>query len=95
MQHSGWTGEFLFGAEKAAALSSSSKNLVDLLDEIRADKKLSTAAVWDDPNKVRDGIMVRAPDEMIEYASQFKVREGELEDKTAEMTNAVSKSRSK
>ena len=64
---------------------------MDLLDEIRADKKLSTAAGWDDSNKIRDGILVRAPDEMIKYASQFKVKEEELRDKTAEMINAVSK----
>lgn len=91
MQHSGWIGDFLIGAEKAAASNENSKSLVDLLDEIRADKKLSTAAGWDDSNKIRDGILVRAPEEMIGYASQFKVQENELEDKTAEMINAASK----
>jgi len=59
------------------------------LDEIRADKKLSNAAHWDDENKVRDGVMVRAPDEMIKYASQFKVEPDELEEKAAEMVNAA------
>lgn len=64
---------------------------MQLLDEIRADKTLSTAAHWGDSNKIRDGIMVRAPDEMLKYSSQFKVKAEELEFKTAEMTNAASK----
>ena len=89
--HDSWIGQFLLGAEKAATSTSDSKSLAQLLDEIRADKKLSIAARWDDGNKIRDGIMVRAPDEMIKYASQFKVSEQELGDKTAEMANAASK----
>lgn len=90
-QHSGWIGDFFVGTERAAASNDNSKSLVDLLDEIRADKTLSTAARWDDPNKIRDGILVRAPEEMIRYASQFKVQEDELEVKTAEMINTASK----
>ncbi|KAK4697001.1 hypothetical protein P7C71_g1018, partial [Lecanoromycetidae sp. Uapishka_2] len=88
--HDSWIGPFLLGAEKAAASTGQGKNMVDLLDEIRADKKLSTAAHWDDGNKIRDGIMVRAPDEAIKYASQWKVGANELVEKTAEMTNAAS-----
>jgi len=89
--HDNWMSPFLLGAEKAAASSSDSTSLVVLLDEIRDDQKLSTAAHWDDGNKIRDGILARAPDEMIKYASQFRVKEQELEAKTAEMTNAASK----
>lgn len=63
--------------------------MVELLDEVRADKKLSTAARWEDSNKIRDGIMVRAPDEMIKFGSQWKVGPGAVIDKTAEMTNAT------
>jgi len=65
--------------------------MVELLDEIRADKKLSIAAHWDDSNKIRDGIMARAPDEMVKYGSQWKVGPGALIEKTAEMTNATGK----
>lgn len=77
------------GAEKAAKGKRSSKSMVELLDEIRADQKLSTAAHWDDGNKIRDGIMKRAPDEMIKYASQWIVEPDQLEEKTAEMINAA------
>lgn len=65
--------------------------MVELLDEIRADKKLSTAAHWEDSNKIRDGIMGRAPDEMINFGSQWKVEPGAVIQKTAEMTNATGK----
>lgn len=44
--------------------------MVNILDNIRADMKLSTAARWDDRNLIRDGVLARAKDEMINYASQ-------------------------
>ncbi|CAF9922935.1 MAG: hypothetical protein HETSPECPRED_005195 [Heterodermia speciosa] len=87
--HDTYMSKFFLPAEKAAATEERSKSLVELLDEIRADQKLSTAAHWNDGNKIRDGILIRAPDEMITYASQYKVSENELEEKTAEMTNAA------
>lgn len=55
---------FFIGAERAAkSKGSGTKTLPTLLDEIYQDKKLSTAAHWDDGNKIRDGILKRAPDE--------------------------------
>ena len=66
--------------------------MVELLDEIRADKSLSTAARWEDGNKIRDGIMIRAPEAMIKYGSQWKVTPDALKDKTVEMTNAAGES---
>lgn len=65
--------------------------MVELLHEIRADKNLSTSAYWDDSNKIRDGILIRAPDEMIKYGSLWRVEPATLCEKTAEMTNASSK----
>lgn len=85
--HDEWIVKYLLDAEKAA--KPSSKTLPELLDEIRADEKLSTSAHWDDGNKVRDGILVRAPEEMIKYASQWTVPEEELEAKTVQMINAA------
>ena len=63
--------------------------MVEILDEIRADTKLSSAPHWEDSNKIRDGLLVRAPDEMIKYASQWTVQSDELEAKTVEMINAA------
>lgn len=68
-----------------------SKTLLQLLEEIRADTKLSSAAHLDDNNKIYDGVMARAPQEMLQYATQFLVRPDELEEKTAEMINAAGK----
>ena len=89
--HDGWIASFLRGAEKAAndIGNPTTKSLVGLLDDIRADKKLSTAAHWEDGNKIRDGILGRAKDEMLKYASQWSVSADQLEEKTAEMTNAA------
>ncbi|TVY18131.1 Questin oxidase, partial [Lachnellula arida] len=88
--HDKWTGEFLLAAGKAANANptNSPKTYVQLLDEIREDKKLSTAAEWDDGNKIRDGILVRAPKEMMNYATQWVVTPENLEQKTAEMINS-------
>jgi Questin oxidase-like len=87
--HDTWIAPYLLNCEKAtkALSSASTKTLPELLDEIRADKKLSTAAEWEDGNKIRDGILVRAPDEMIKYASQWTVSPENLERKTVEMIN--------
>ncbi|KAF2803118.1 uncharacterized protein BDZ99DRAFT_427605 [Mytilinidion resinicola] len=89
--HDTWIGRFLLPAEEAAKKInvSKSKSLVELLAEIQADKKLSTAADWDDGNKIRDGLLKRAPNEMIKYASRYSVQESELDEKVAEMTNTA------
>lgn len=86
--HDSWTGTFLHAAEEAAQKEKSSKSLVQILHETRANEKLRTSAHWDDGNKVRDGVLVRAPDEMITLASQWSVTPDQLEQKTAEMINA-------
>ncbi|KAH0541231.1 hypothetical protein FGG08_004287 [Glutinoglossum americanum] len=89
--HENWLAPFFHGSEERAASYETlpTKSLVELLDEIREDKKLSTAAQWSDGNKLRDGVMKRAPEEMIGYASQWGAGPEELEEKTAEMINAV------
>ena len=89
--HDAWLTAYFKGTEAAARANSqsTSKSLVQLIDEVRADRKLSTAAHWEDRNKIRDGILVRAPEEMIKYGSQWIVPVNQLEEKTAEKTNAV------
>ena len=91
--HDTWIGKLLLPAEQAAKDRSTqqpqSKSIVQLLDEIHDDKELKAAPRWSDGNKVRDGIIARAGQRMISYAAQFRVKPEELEEKTAEMTNAV------
>ncbi|KAJ0161972.1 Oxidoreductase AflY [Colletotrichum tanaceti] len=56
-----------------------------LIEEIRGDRKLATAAEMGDANKVFDGVMKRAPEEMLRIASKVKVLPEELDERTAEM----------
>lgn len=93
--HNAWIGKLLLGAEKAAAESKEQRNektIVELLQEIRGNEKLKNAALWSDGNKIRDGIMARAPQEILDIAKQFRVKEEDLERRTAEMIDAAGKS---
>jgi hypothetical protein len=89
--HSGWIAKFFSQAEQAAGENRSkpSRTMVELIDAIRNDKELYAAPRWSDGNKIRDGILARAGDRMVSYTSQYHVRPEELEEKTAEMINAV------
>ncbi|KAK9312397.1 hypothetical protein V1524DRAFT_449697 [Lipomyces starkeyi] len=89
--HDTWIGDFLLPAEKAAGRigKRGEKTLLQLLDEVRGNQKLVNSVQWPDSNKIRDGILKRAPDEMLRYASQYTVSADRLEEKLAEMINAV------
>lgn len=77
-----------FVEKKAAASPSpSSKTLLQLINEIRADKTLSAEIVFDDAQDF--GILDRDPDAIAKYAAQWTVNPGELERKTAEMTDTA------
>ncbi|KAL4916978.1 hypothetical protein BDW62DRAFT_211499 [Aspergillus aurantiobrunneus] len=89
--HDDWTGpRFLWPAEKAAGGigKAGSKTMLQLLEEARADEKLAGSVRWEDGNKLRDGVLKRAPEEMIKYASQYTVSEEQMQEKFAEMVNA-------
>ncbi|EGP85601.1 uncharacterized protein MYCGRDRAFT_44609 [Zymoseptoria tritici IPO323] len=88
--HDNWLGQLLLPAEKVAAsrAGGTSKSIVQLIDEIHADKQIIDAVRWEDGNKIRDGLLARAGDRMIDYLSQVKVKPDDLELKIAEMTNA-------
>lgn len=87
--HDNWIGPLFIGAEKAARSQSSpvSKSLLTLLAEVRRDPTLLASPHWKDANKIRDGILQRAPSEMIHYASQYTVSATSLTRAIAEMTN--------
>lgn len=91
--HDNWMKSLFLETEKAAEANRGSdrqtKTIVQLLDEVKGDEKLSRAPHFDDGNKIRDGILKRAPDEMIRIASQYNIEEDELEERTAEMINAT------
>ena len=91
--HDSWMAPLFLGCEKAAEANRGKdkpkKTIVQLLQEAKNDAKLSKAAHFEDGNKIREGILKRAPDEMIALASQYTIEEDELEEKTAEMINAA------
>jgi hypothetical protein len=91
--HSNWIGKLLVPAEETTRQSpprDGGKSLAELLREIHSDQDLRNAAHWDDGNKIRDGILARAPDRMLSIASQYVVSPtDDLARKTAEMINAA------
>ena len=84
--HSEKDGKYLLAVEKAAT-EPSSKTLPELLEEIRADKKLAAAVHFDDARFM--ALLDRSPGDIIKYAKQWTVSPGELEKKTAEMIDAA------
>ena len=88
--HNDEMAKYMLGSEKAAGGvgKPTSKSLVAILKEIHADRTLSDTAQASDPEK-SVAVIRRATDKLIDYASQWTVRPGELEEKFAESTNAV------
>jgi hypothetical protein len=92
--HDDWIAPLFLKAEKEAQEETKGgpqKTIIQLLEEIRTDEVLSKAAHFEDGNKIRDGLMKRAPEQMLKYVSQYHVSEDELERKTVEMINAAGK----
>jgi Questin oxidase-like len=91
--HKAYLAPFFLDAEKRADQSpealANTKSLHTLLDDIRANKKLMDAAHWEDDNKIRDGVLVRAPQEIVDIASQWSVLPEDLDFRNAEMVNTV------
>jgi hypothetical protein len=90
--HSGEIGGFLRGAEELARSqerTGKGEGVLELLAAVRADAKVAGAARNGDANKVRDGVLKRAGDEMIALAARVRVRPEEVEEKTAEMFDAA------
>ncbi|KAI1450026.1 hypothetical protein F5Y02DRAFT_370725 [Annulohypoxylon stygium] len=78
--------KFLLTSEEAAKTKSDPMpTIASLLEEVKANKKLATAAKFEDNRKLHDGVFARAWDEIIEITSRVRVKPEELEEKTAEM----------
>ncbi|KAI1918004.1 hypothetical protein LOZ61_000119 [Ophidiomyces ophidiicola] len=76
-------------AKSGGVGNAGTKNLVDLQNECRADPCLRGSSHWSDTNKIFDGVLKRAPEEMIKYASQFTVETNQINERLAEQVNAV------
>ncbi|KAK0739736.1 hypothetical protein B0T21DRAFT_285831 [Apiosordaria backusii] len=87
--HSDNLREFLLTAEERRQPHGTGEGILQLLEQVNGNEKLKKSARWEDGNKIRDGVLVRAKEEMIDVASRVKVGEGEVEERTAEMFNAA------
>lgn len=88
--HDNWVADFLLDAEvQAKNATKKPKSMVQLLTECRANETIRSSPHLDDGNKLRDGIFVRAKEEMTVLASQWRVSPSELRKKTAEMISTV------
>ncbi|KAL0944014.1 HypA protein [Colletotrichum truncatum] len=84
--HKNQLGSFFDEAEKRSkSASTPMPRIMDLIQEIRNNEKLVNAIQMKDANKVHDGILVRAPEEMLQIASKVKITQEELDERTAEM----------
>lgn len=93
--HDDWLGRaFFLPAEKMAGGigKSGQKSTLHLINEMQADKALVKSVQWSDSNKIMDGVLHRAPEQMLKYASQFTVSEDQAEERLADMINTVGKS---
>ncbi|KAJ5490539.1 hypothetical protein N7453_011364 [Penicillium expansum] len=87
--HDNNIGHFLLSSERAARLSNPpSTTLIDLIDAVHKDPILGDSARWNDREKLVDGVLARASQELIKHGSMWKVKESELERRTAEMINS-------
>ena len=84
-------GTLFQNAEREAGIlypTAKPKPMIQLIHEVRANETIRTAPRWSDfGNKMRDGVIGRAGEEMQSLAAQFWIRndEKELERRTAEM----------
>ncbi|KAK8076000.1 Oxidoreductase AflY [Apiospora phragmitis] len=88
----------LFASAEAEAGIAQAQALIELVHEVRRSDAIRTAPRWSDfGNKMRDGVVGRAGEEMSTLAAQFRIRtngsaeegERELERRTAEMVNVA------
>ncbi|KAK4230441.1 hypothetical protein QBC38DRAFT_507535 [Podospora fimiseda] len=83
--HSDQMKEYLQSAESRQSQKGRMGRMVDLFNEVRSNEKVSTAARSSDNQKIYDGVLERAKEEMISLASRVKIGVDEIEERTAEM----------
>ncbi|KAF2673064.1 hypothetical protein BT63DRAFT_421257 [Microthyrium microscopicum] len=90
--HSTWITPLYIKSEELAnahkTTGKSTKSLMAILADMQSDQALIDSTHFDDSNKIRDGILARAPDTMINHASNYFIKDAsELSMRTAEMVH--------
>ncbi|KAF5018715.1 hypothetical protein F66182_9299 [Fusarium sp. NRRL 66182] len=65
------------------------ESILGLYEDGAQHEKLSKSARWQDSQRILDGVLTRARDEMAELAARVRIEESELEERTAEMVHAA------
>lgn len=83
--------QFFLPAEKLAygIGRPGNKTLLQILNEIQKDEVLKSSVKFSDANKIRDGILAREPQRMLEYAAQYTVSKEQVPQRVADMINTV------
>ncbi|KAJ6438636.1 HypA protein [Purpureocillium lavendulum] len=93
--HEDRLGAFLRLIDDAAAKTPKSaeqqqRSVAEICEAVRReDEKLATSARWKDPNRIYDGVMVRAHDEAVALLAQIRVLPEDLEERTVEMIHTA------
>lgn len=93
--HKNELGGLLTSADALAAAADPDPphvHLVTLLEELtRGDehRKLRESTKWEDDLKMTDGVYSRAKDEALAFISRIRVKEEDLEERTAEMVHTA------
>jgi hypothetical protein len=66
-----------------------SKGLMEIMEEMRANKTIRDASVHGDTDVFEHGILSRASEEVIKHISQWTVSENQINDKLVEMINTA------
>jgi hypothetical protein len=79
-------------SEPSSSSTSGTMPLLQLIQEVGRSRrndgdheKLARSPRWGDASQVQDGVFARALDEAVEVASRIRVRQEDLEERTAEM----------
>ncbi|KAF4998487.1 hypothetical protein FGRMN_3106 [Fusarium graminum] len=82
--------EFLtLAAKKAEATDAPPKmdTIIGLYEDVAKDEKLKQSSHWEDSDRVFDGVLGRAKEEMINLAARVRVGQEELDERMAEMVH--------
>ncbi|KAJ6020753.1 hypothetical protein N7540_006257 [Penicillium herquei] len=88
--HQDYLNDKFFGPASAAAASAqSTKSLMQIMREMRADYAVLNASAYGDSEVFEDGILMRAPEQVIHHCSKWFVPEDKIPEKLAEMVNTA------
>jgi hypothetical protein len=88
--HENYLNPLLFAIEKAGREHTGpKKSMIQIINKIYHDEKLKAAVKYDDDNKLRDGLMAKAKERIVNHVAQFEVTEANAKGQIAEMMSTT------